>query len=347
MRDRRIAGIGHLFVGLLLLVASGDRPGWAVPAGTFEFPAGTLNQRLTVVGRLELEGRNYFLDPRFVIVDDQGSRIPVKSWAPLELSPLPPGALSAGTGETTMSGYLHRRLSVIGIHRLVVGSPGQPGLLGPPGTSYLEVQAVTDDLTGRTLFTAADTIESTYDALPATQGEAASAGSSPQRQLTGERPLESRSASPVVPVTESSSPGYAKQATTEPLATDSGPLPVSMRVVPTAGSARHEAQTLTPKPLPTRSRPSPVVQGLAPASSTSPRHETQTLTPKASTTRSGPPPVEQRVAPATAGSARHEAQTGTPKPLPTKNGPSPVLQRVAPATSASPRNEVQTGTPKP
>ena len=52
---------------------------------------GTLNQSVSVIGRIELAGKNYFLDPRFVIVDDQGNFFPVTSWAPLELSPRRPG----------------------------------------------------------------------------------------------------------------------------------------------------------------------------------------------------------------------------------------------------------------
>ena len=130
-----------------------DRPVTAAPS-VFQFPSGSVNQKFRVVGRLELEGQNYFLDPRFVIVDDQDNRVLVTTWAPLEIPPAPPGAPHPASNARTMKDYLHQRFSVIGIHRVVVESAGQSGFLGAPGDSYLEVLTVTDYLTGKTAFTA-------------------------------------------------------------------------------------------------------------------------------------------------------------------------------------------------
>ena len=126
----------------------------AVPVA-LQFPGSTVNQRITVVGRLELAGQNYFLDPRFVIVDSQNNRIPVVSWAPLELPPTrPPGNPLPGSQSRTMQDYLHQQFSVTGIHRLVVGSPGQPGLPGAPGASYVEVESVIEIRTRALVFDA-------------------------------------------------------------------------------------------------------------------------------------------------------------------------------------------------
>ena len=152
----------------------------AVPE-PFQFAAGTVNQRVTVVGRLELEGRNYFLDPRFVLVDDQNNRIPVTSWAPLELAPAPPGAPRPGSQGRTMQDYLHQHFSVVGIHRVIVGSPSQPGLLAAPGESYLEVQSVIDITTGTPIFNATSAM------APPNVGPDANVGS-----VTGPQPTEAQ-----------------------------------------------------------------------------------------------------------------------------------------------------------
>ena len=115
----------------------------AAPAG-FRFPANTVNQPLTIEGRLEMAGQNYFLDPRFVIVDNQNNRVPVTSWAPLELPPSRPGAARQASRKGTMRDFLHQRFAVTGIHRVATGRPGQAGQLAEPGDSYLEVQKIVD-----------------------------------------------------------------------------------------------------------------------------------------------------------------------------------------------------------
>jgi hypothetical protein len=51
-----------------------------------------VGQKVTVQGRLILAGRNYFTDPRFVLVDEQGETIPVSAWAPLDFPPPMPGS---------------------------------------------------------------------------------------------------------------------------------------------------------------------------------------------------------------------------------------------------------------
>lgn len=123
-------------------------------------PAGTLDQRLTIRGRLQLAGENYFLDPRFVIVDEHNHVISITTWAPLEIPPSPPGAPHPVSVLRTMQDYLDRTLSVIGIHRMVTGTAGQPSLLGAPGESYLEVEVVTDVETGEVVFSALGATES-------------------------------------------------------------------------------------------------------------------------------------------------------------------------------------------
>jgi len=128
-------------------------------ATTAVLPAGTINQRLTVEGRLELGGENYFLDPRFVIVDEQNNRTVVTSWAPLEIPPMPPGAPKPAAAPRTMRHYLHRRFSIIGVHRVVVRGPIQRSPIGAPGESYLEVEVVTELTTGNVVFKASSTTE--------------------------------------------------------------------------------------------------------------------------------------------------------------------------------------------
>jgi len=131
--------------------------GWAATlagADSVVLQAGTVNERMTIEGRLELAGENYFLDPRFVIVDEQNHRTPVTSWAPLEVPPLPPDAPKPKVPRRTMQDYLQRRFSVTGIHRVVVRGPQHPDPIGAPGESYLEVEIVTEVATGNVVFKA-------------------------------------------------------------------------------------------------------------------------------------------------------------------------------------------------
>ena len=145
----------HIAWRVLVVLALAAVPG-DTTLSAFQLPASTVNQSVTVVGRLELEGQNYFLDPRFVIVDDQNNRIPVTSWAPLELPPPRPATPPPGSQRrTTMRSHLNQRYSVSGTHRVVaVDNPGQPTLYGKPGESYLEVQSVVDVASGAPIFVA-------------------------------------------------------------------------------------------------------------------------------------------------------------------------------------------------
>ena len=126
------------------------------PAATaIPLPPNTVDQQVTVVGRLDLAGKNYFLDPRFVLVDEHNARVAVTMWAPLEIPPLPPGVPHIAT-VATMAAYLHHQLSITGIHRLVPPTPGPPTRLGAQGDSYVEVQTVTEVATGKVVYAAAE-----------------------------------------------------------------------------------------------------------------------------------------------------------------------------------------------
>jgi hypothetical protein len=120
------------------------------------------NPTITVEGRLELDGRNYFLDPRFVIVRGDHSRVAVTAWAPLEIPPLPPGVpLAISAIPHTMRQYLGRRLSVTGILRIAQAGVQSPIPRLGPGDEYLEVGAVVDLDSGETLFAAEPSADAT------------------------------------------------------------------------------------------------------------------------------------------------------------------------------------------
>jgi hypothetical protein len=121
-----IASTAILVVGLLSL---------RLGVGTAQGP-GVLNQQVTLVGVLEFVGTNYFTDPRFVLVDDQGTRISVTPWLPLEVPPSMPGA-PAGPRPATMADFRGKRVSLTGIVRS--GPPARPTPTGAAGT-YIEVR---------------------------------------------------------------------------------------------------------------------------------------------------------------------------------------------------------------
>jgi hypothetical protein len=151
---RQTAVFSFVRVFIILVACFAATGGTVLLAATAEsqFSAVGVGEAVTVEGNLELAGENYFLDPRFVVVDDEGNRIPVTSWAPLEVPPDPPSNPHAGSQIPTMRDYLHQRLSVTGVRRVVVGQPGQPGLPAALGDSYLEVQSVADPKTGVPVF---------------------------------------------------------------------------------------------------------------------------------------------------------------------------------------------------
>jgi hypothetical protein len=122
-----------------------------------------------------MAGTNYFLDPRFALIDDDNQRVYVTAWAPLELSPSPPqGAQRAAGTLNIMQDYLGRRLSVTGTFRADVDR-AMPFVA--PGAIYFEVESVTDIDTGTRVFharmtegsdtTAAGTADATSGAKPA------------------------------------------------------------------------------------------------------------------------------------------------------------------------------------
>lgn len=124
---------------------------WAAPA-PFQTPTDTSDQTVTVVGRLVLEGDNYFLDPRFAIVDAQNNQVTIASWAPLEIPPSPPGGAGPAVRGSVMQDYLNRELSVVGVYRAAIATAG--GAASAPSDRYLAAQSVTDVQTGQTIFRA-------------------------------------------------------------------------------------------------------------------------------------------------------------------------------------------------
>jgi len=67
-----LARIVLVFASVALFAEAGNTMLSAVPAA-FQIPAGTVNQRVTVAGRLELESRNCFFHPHLAIVSEQGA----------------------------------------------------------------------------------------------------------------------------------------------------------------------------------------------------------------------------------------------------------------------------------
>jgi hypothetical protein len=129
----------------------------AAPA-PFQMPTDTSDQTVTVTGRLELLGDNYFLDPRFALVDAQNNRVVIASWAPLEIPPSPPGGAGPAVRGSVMQDYLNRELSVVGVYRSAIAAGGD-GSQSPaaPSDRYLDAQSVTDVQSGQTVFRAPST----------------------------------------------------------------------------------------------------------------------------------------------------------------------------------------------
>jgi hypothetical protein len=120
-------------------------PGQTTEAGS-PLPDATAGQSITIEGRLELAGTNYFLDPKFVLVDDNNRRAYVTPWAPLEIPPSPPQGVQPAPGAlNTMADYLGRRLSVTGVYRIAAQSAVP---FATAGAKYIEVRSVTDLVTG-------------------------------------------------------------------------------------------------------------------------------------------------------------------------------------------------------
>ena len=167
---------------------------------------GSLNRPVVVVGSLELAGDNYFLDPRFVLVTDQNARVPVTSWAPLEVPPPPPNMNTGDVLPVTMREYLHKQLSITGIQRVVSTSEAQPSIIAKPGDTYIEVNLVLDVASGLVV----------YDGTATTaQSDGTSGGTSgqpPAVSATGPQQNDAVSAPPLT----SAQPTTAQQIPTPP-----------------------------------------------------------------------------------------------------------------------------------
>lgn len=150
----RIRSASCLAAVLIALMIGGY--GCVVPvfAAEGQSPNVAVNTSVSVTGRLEFAGKNYFLDPRFVLVDDEGNRVYVSAWAPLELSPLPPQVARPQSKLLTMQDYLGRRLSITGVYRFTPEFRSPAGMLLAPAMTYIEVHSVTDVASGTQMLVA-------------------------------------------------------------------------------------------------------------------------------------------------------------------------------------------------
>jgi hypothetical protein len=137
----------QVFLFLLLLT------GISGIASAVQSSAGSNDSQVTIVGRLELAGKNYFTDPKFILVDDQNNPTPIAGWAPLEIPPPPPGAPRNYTQPLTMRDFLGRRLSVTGVRRESVRRSDPANFQAISGDNLLEVNSVVDIVTGMQLYT--------------------------------------------------------------------------------------------------------------------------------------------------------------------------------------------------
>lgn len=159
-----------------------------------------VNTSVSVTGRLEFAGKNYFLDPRFVLVDDVGNRVYVSAWAPLELSPLPPQVEQPQSKLYTMQDYLGRRLSITGVYRFTPESRSPAGTLLVPAMTYIEVHSVTDVASGIQVQVASSESTTARSSESTTAGNPAEAQQPQNAQPTeGSRPAGSTGKAPARP----------------------------------------------------------------------------------------------------------------------------------------------------
>jgi M6 family metalloprotease-like protein len=74
-------------------------------------------QTVTVRGTLQISAGNYFRNPHFVLSDDQGNRVSVSPWLPLEVPPVRPGSSIQGK-PLTMKDFLGHTVALTGTVQL-------------------------------------------------------------------------------------------------------------------------------------------------------------------------------------------------------------------------------------
>ncbi len=77
-------------------------------------PSRYIHKEVMVEGRLENEGRDYFTDLRLVLKDEEGNKLSVEPWLPLELPP-PPPLKDKGERPAVIREYLNKRIKIKGI----------------------------------------------------------------------------------------------------------------------------------------------------------------------------------------------------------------------------------------
>jgi hypothetical protein len=229
-------------------VAAGD-PARPLATNAVPFSPETVNLPVTIEGRLTLEGSNYFLDGRFVIVDDAGNQIPVTTWSPLEVPPSPPDGPKDATPPHTMQQDLGRRLSVTGIHRVVPDSLPTQSILGlNAGDHYIDVLSVTNLETGVTIF----------DSAPKDRPSEHAGLNAPQANTAVDAAPMKMSAGPAL---EGSSPAPVAQQAASQASTEEGASPVASPAAPAESGPSPAAQ---PSSSPSVDGPSPVSSPAAP-----------------------------------------------------------------------------------
>jgi hypothetical protein len=244
-----------------------------------------VGQEVTIEGRLELEGRNYYLDARFVILDDRNDRIPVTIWAPLEVPPSPPSSPPSRSRPRTMQEYIGRRLAVTGIHRTALAGAVPPAIPRlPEGDHYLEVLTVHDVLTGATIFQAQTDQNQLSVAAATNQGTAVS--DAPVPAAAAPIPSEVAGASP------------SAEMTSPPSTPQSGPSPIMAAAVPANSGSPEQAPSSLPAAAPgAAAGPSPVPAQTAPVTSDTSAAPVSAPTGEASATAEEPRPVLSPAAP--------------------------------------------------
>jgi hypothetical protein len=114
-----------LFVGITssLAVAQEPTPQSRVPVTIQELGLEStryLGETVSVTGTLGLAEGNYFTNPTFVLLDENGSSIQVTPWAPLEVPPPIPGGPSFVP--KTMNSFIGQKVTVAGTYQRTVGS---------------------------------------------------------------------------------------------------------------------------------------------------------------------------------------------------------------------------------
>jgi hypothetical protein len=184
----------------------------AAPA---QSPGGKANQRVTVVGKLQFAGSNYYLDSRFAIVDDSNTPLYVTTWAPIEIPPPPPGQDGGKSTKkiNTMQDFVGRRLAVSGIYRSGVDLPEKAKAVAAPGQDFLEVDSVTDPAAGTTLYSA--TLPSQPRPIGSPAGETKTGIAAPARPTPQSRPGSVPKSSGKAPATPPN-PEQTRQAVAQP-----------------------------------------------------------------------------------------------------------------------------------